>query len=257
MKMMPSLFIAHGSPMLAIEENEYTTFLRELGESQPKPKAIVLFSAHWISKKQAVSEVEKYSTIYDFYGFDSALNKIQYPAIGNSIISKEIESLLSENGVQFDIETERGLDHGAWVVLHHLYPNVDIPVIAMSVNPYLTPKEQYNIGKTLRKLREDNVLILASGGTVHNLRVLNWQDNGQVDQWAIEFEGWLEEHLKTWDLNALYQYETNAPFSEVAVPPKGNEHFIPIFYAMGAADDHPKANLLHRSYRYGNLSQFG
>jgi 4,5-DOPA dioxygenase extradiol len=261
MKMMPSLFIAHGSPMLAIEENEYTKFLRELGENLPKPKAIVLFSAHWISKKQTVSEVERYSTIYDFYGFDPALTNIQYPAFGDKMISKEIEKLFSENGVSFDIETERGLDHGAWVVLHHLYPNVDVPVIAMSVNPNLTPMEQFNIGKTLRKLREDNVLIIASGGTVHNLRILNWRDNGHNDQWALEFENWLEDHLKTWDLESLYQYEKLAPNSELAVPPHGNEHFIPIFYAMGAADDHPKANLLHRSFRYGNLShsvwQFG
>ncbi len=259
--MMPSLFIAHGSPMLAIEDNEYTKFLKELGQNLPRPRAIVLFSAHWTSKKQQVSEVEHYSTIYDFYGFDPALSRIVYPASGDKSISQKIEELFLENGVPFEVEKDRGLDHGAWVILHHLYPNADIPVIAMSVNPDLSPQEQYNIGKTLEKLREEDVLIIGSGGTVHNLRVLNWRDNGQVDQWALEFDQWLEARLEKWDLESIFQYEKLAPNSPMAVPPYGNEHFIPILYAMGAADNVQKAKLLQRSYQYGNLShsvwQFG
>jgi len=146
------------------------------------------------------------------------------------------------------------LDHGAWVVLRLLYPNADVPVIAMSVNPALTPEEQYKIGKSLAALRANDVLIIGSGGTVHNLRAVNFADNGQIDQWALEFDDWLAYHLHTWDTDSLFKYVSLAPNAQYAVPPYGNEHFVPIFYAMGAADDNKKAKLLHRSFRYGNLS---
>ncbi|WHY85660.1 class III extradiol ring-cleavage dioxygenase [Neobacillus novalis] len=259
--MIPSLFVAHGSPLLAIENNEYTKFLTQLGQNMPRPKAVILFSAHWESNVQKVSDVDQYSTIYDFGGFDEALYKIQYPAHGNQQIAKEIEGLFTESGVPFEFDTQRGLDHGAWIVLRLLYPNADIPVISMSVNSRLTPEEQYKIGKTLSALRAQDILVIASGGTVHNLRAVKWNDNGQVDQWALEFEDWLAYHLEKWDLTTLFKYDSLAPNAEIAVPPYGSEHFIPIFYAMGAADDSRNATLLHRSFRYGNLShsvwQFG
>ncbi|WHY89435.1 class III extradiol ring-cleavage dioxygenase [Neobacillus cucumis] len=258
--MMPSFFIAHGAPLIAIETNEYTQFLSQLGQTIQKPKAIVLFSAHWESRAQKVSEVDSYSTIYDFGGFDPSLYTIQYPAKGQLEIANEIEDLFTQNEVPFQIETTRGLDHGAWVVLRLLYPNADIPVIAMSVNPKLTPEEQYKIGRSLASLREKDILIIGSGGTVHNLRAVKWTDN-EVDSWALDFDEWLAFHLKKWDLDSLFNYEKNAPNAQYAVPPYGNEHFVPLFYAMGAADDVKKATLLHRSFRYGNLShsvwQFG
>ncbi|AIM15069.1 MULTISPECIES: class III extradiol ring-cleavage dioxygenase [Neobacillus] len=259
--MLPSFFIAHGSPLLAIENNEYTHFLNDLGRNLPRPKAIVIFSAHWESQVQQVSEVEQYSTIYDFGGFDPALYTIQYPAKGNHDVSKEIKDLLTANGIPFSIEKKRGLDHGSWVVLRLLYPNADIPVIAMSVNPNLTPQEQYKIGKSLSVLRAKDILIIASGGTSHNLMALNWADNGEITPWALEFEDWLAHHLHQWDLDSLFKYDSLAPNAQYAVPPHGKEHFIPLFYAMGAADDVQKAKLLHRSFRYGSLThsvwQFG
>ncbi|KKK39092.1 MFS transporter [Mesobacillus campisalis] len=259
--MMPSLFIAHGAPLIAIENNEYTKYLNQLGQDLPRPKAVVLFSAHWESKVQQVSRVHEYNTIYDFGGFDPQLYTIQYPARGDHDISKEIEDLFTENGIAFENDTSRGLDHGAWVVLRLLYPNADVPVIAMSVNPKLTTEEQYNIGKSLSELREKDILVIASGGTVHNLRALKWADNGQVDSWALEFDDWLAKKLENWNVESLFNYDSLAPHAALAVPPYGNEHFIPIFYAMGAAANNPRATLLHRSFRYGNLShsvwQFG
>ena len=258
--MMPSFFIAHGAPLLAVENNEYTQFLNQLGQNLPRPKAIILFSAHWESSMQKVSEVDTYDTIYDFGGFDPALYRIKYPAQGNQQLSQEIKDLFAKNGVPFEVESKRGLDHGAWVVLRLLYPNADIPVISMSVNPKLKPEEQYKIGKSLSALRANDVLIIASGGTVHNLRAVKWADN-EIDQWALEFDDWLATHLHNWDLDSLFKYDSHAPNAEYAVPPYGNEHFIPIYYALGAADDSQKAELLHRSFRYGNLShsvwQFG
>lgn len=252
--MMPSLFIAHGAPLLAIENNDYTQFLNQLGQDLPRPKAIVLFSAHWESEVQQISDVDQYSTIYDFGGFPPSLYTIQYPAPGNHDLAKEIGDLFTKNGISFKNDTTRGLDHGAWVVLRMLYPNADIPVIAMSVNPNLTPEEQYNIGKSLSELREKDILIIGSGGTVHNLRAVKWVDNGEADSWALEFDDWLANKLGSWDLPSLFNYESLAPNASLAVPPYGKEHFIPLFYAMGAADASQKATLLHRSFRYGNLS---
>ncbi len=253
--MMPALFIAHGAPLLAMEDNEYTRFLHDLGRKLATPKAVVLFSAHWESNAQQVGSVDTYETIYDFYGFPEPLYRIQYPAKGDRLLAKNIEQLLDQQQIRYETDTNRGLDHGAWVVLRLLYPNADVPVISMSVNPKLPPAEQYKIGKTLAELRKQDVMIIGSGGTVHNLRALRMgYDNGQIDQWALDFDQWLEKHLKDWDTSSLFQYEALAPGAQMAVPPYGNEHFIPIFYAMGAADDQPQAALLHRSYRYGNLS---
>lgn len=252
--MVPSYFIAHGAPLLAIQDNEYTQFLASLGQSQSRPKAVVLFSAHWVTSTQKVSEVAAYDTIYDFGGFPDALYQIKYPAKGSQDVAQTIETLLKEHGVPFDVETERGLDHGAWVILRLLYPNADVPVIAMSVNPRLKPEEQYRMGQALSSLRSQDVVIIGSGGTVHNLRAVEWQAK-EVNDWAIGFDQWLEQGLQSWDLNALFNYETATPYARMAVPPLGNEHFVPIFYAMGTADDSRKATLLHRSYQYGNLSQ--
>ncbi len=262
--MLPSLFIAHGAPLLAIENNDYTQFLNQLGSNLPRPKAIVLFSAHWESPIQKVSNVEgEYKTIYDFGGFPEELYRIEYPAKGQGELSKEIQDLFAEQGIPFEVETKRGLDHGAWVVLRKLYPNADIPVISMSVNPQLSPEEQYKIGKSLAGLREKDVLIIGSGGTVHNLRAVNWSKDGtgETDDWALNFDEWLAIRLKKWDVESLFNYRTLSATADLAVPPYGSEHFIPLFYALGAADNQKTATLLHRSYRYGNLShsiwQFG
>ncbi|QED47782.1 dioxygenase family protein [Cytobacillus dafuensis] len=260
--MLPSFFIAHGAPLLAIENNTYTQFLNTLGSTLPRPKAVVLFSAHWESSTQKVSDVNEYKTIYDFGGFPESLYRIQYPARGDSEIAKEIKELFTMHGIPFEVETNRGLDHGAWVVLRMLYPNADIPVISMSVDPNLKPEEQYKIGQSLSELREKDILIIGSGGTVHNLRALKMvEDDSLVDQWALGFDEWLAIRLKNWDVESLFKYDTLAPTANLAVPPYGNEHFIPIFYAMGAVDNEKTAKLLHRSYRYGNLShsvwQFG
>jgi 4,5-DOPA dioxygenase extradiol len=260
--MMPSFFIAHGAPLLAIEKNIYTQFLQSLGVSLEKPRAIILFSAHWESAVQKVSDINDFDTIYDFGGFPEELYRIKYPAKGKREVTKEITELFTKQGIAFEVDEKRGLDHGAWVVLRMLYPQADIPVISMSVNPKLTPEEQYKIGKSLAALRKQDILIIGSGGTVHNLGAVNmFKDNGSVDSWALEYEEWLEKHISEWDLESLFNYKSLAPNADIAVPAYGNEHFIPLFYAMGAADQERAAKLLHRSYRYGNLShsvwQFG
>ncbi|WP_339298412.1 class III extradiol ring-cleavage dioxygenase [Paenibacillus sp. FSL R5-0623] len=249
--MMPSLFIAHGAPSLALEENVYTEFLQKLGQELPKPKAIVLFSAHWESTTQLVSSVANYETIYDFGGFQPELYQIKYPAQGQAETTAEVERLFAEAGIPVQTDDVRGLDHGAWVVLRLLYPDADIPVVALSVNRYLTGEQQYRVGQALASLREQDILVIGSGGTVHNLRRLNWESDG-VDPWASEFDNWLHDKLVSWDTESLFSYDKLAPSAQAAVPT--SEHFVPLLLAMGAGDQNKRASLLFKAYQYGNLS---
>jgi 4,5-DOPA dioxygenase extradiol len=259
--MMPSLFIAHGAPTLAIEQNHYTRALQELSNRLPRPKGILLFSAHWESNVQEVSTVEQYGTIYDFGGFPRELYEIVYPAKGDRVLAETAAGLLTNAGVPNRFDGTRGLDHGAWVVLRLLYPQADIPVVSLSVNPALTPEQQYGIGKALSPLRAEGILIIGSGGTVHNFATMRFRGGETADQWAVEFEEWLADRLEKWELPDLYQYRTLAPYADLAVPPHGSEHFVPLLYAMGAADDERAAQRLHLSFQMGNLShaiwQFG
>lgn len=249
--MMPSLFIAHGAPSLALEDNAYTEFLQGLAGQLPKPKAIVFFSAHWESGTQLVSSAARHDTIYDFGGFQPELYQIKYPAQGHAETTKEVLHLFAEAGIEVETDEIRGLDHGAWVVLRLLYPDADIPVVALSVNRYLSNEAQYKIGQALGALREQDVLVIGSGGTVHNLRRLNWESNG-VDPWAMEFDNWLQENVSAWNTGALFAYDTLAPSAHAAVPTP--EHFVPLLLAMGAGDRNRQASLLFRAYQYGNLS---
>lgn len=249
--MMPSLFIAHGAPSLALEENAYTEFLQELGQTLPKPKAIVLFSAHWEATTQQVSSVAEYETIYDFGGFQPELYQIKYPAQGHAETTAEVERLFMEAGIPVQADDIRGLDHGAWVVLRLLFPDADIPVVALSVNRYLTGEQQYQVGQALASLREQDVLVIGSGGTVHNLRRLNWGSN-EIDPWALEFDNWLQDKLENWDTEFLFAYDTLAPSAQAAVPTP--EHFVPLLLAMGAGDRNKQATLMFKAYQLGNLS---
>lgn len=252
--MMPSYFFAHGAPTIVLEEHAYNDFLKTFASQHPRPKAIVLFSAHWEEEVQTVSTAAQYETIYDFGGFQKELYEMTYPAKGDLSLSESIMNLFAKQGIHHAADGERGLDHGAWAVLKLIYPEADIPVVALSVNRSLSNQQQYEIGKALSELRKQDVLIVGSGGTVHNLRAVKWSQN-EVDPWAAEFDRWLEEKVGAWDLDALFRYRELAPYAKEAVPT--NEHFIPLLLAMGAADDGRKARLLHRSYQYGNLSLSG
>lgn len=207
---MPSYFFAHGAPSIVLEQNDYTAFIKSFAAGTPKPKAIVLLSAHWEESMQTISTVDTYSTIYDFSGFQDELYQMTYLAKGQRSLSEQIHSLFTKHGIQSAFDEERGLDHGAWAVLKLIYPEADIPVVALSVNRYLTNEQQYQIGKALSELREQDILIIGSGGTVHNLRRLNWQGEG-IDEWAESFDNWLQSKLETWDVHALYNYRELAP----------------------------------------------
>lgn len=251
MRVLPTLFVAHGTPALVTEQSKYTRLLRVLAEKLPKPRAIIVISAHWSSPVQRVSTALQYRTVHDFFGFPEELYRIEYPARGDIAVAMQARELLMQEGVACETEDARGLDHGAWSVLRVMYPEADVPVVAMSVNPKLVPEEQYRIGKALGALREQDVLIIGSGGTVHNLNELDWSHRS-VSDWALEFDEWLAEQLETWHLDALFHYEARAPHGKKAVPT--TEHFFPLLIAAGAADRGKKARLLHREYQYGTLS---
>lgn len=249
--MVQSLFLAHGAPTLALEENAYTRFLEELGRKMGKPDAVVIFTAHWISPVLSVTyRDDAYETIHDFGGFQEELYEMEYPAKGSTETASRLKNIFEQAGIPVKLDSSRGLDHGSWVVLRRMYPAADIPVVQVSVNPALPVKEQYFIGECIRQLREKDILLIGSGGTVHNLFSIEWGRRTPVS-WAVEFDDWLVEKVLAKDLDALFHYDQYAPHARRAVPTP--EHFIPLFIAMGSGE-RETPELLHRSYDFGSLS---
>lgn len=248
--MISSIFVCHGGPILAIEKNEYTDFLKDLGKKL-KPKAVVIFTAHWENETTTISAVkDTYSMIYDFYGFPEELYSVKYPAQGSVETASKIQKLLKDHGIESRLNSERGLDHGAWDILYLMYPKADIPVVQVSVNPFLPMEKQYEIGKAISELGKEDILVIGSGSTVHNLATVDWNAD-KTEQWAVEFDNWLIEKVEQNDKEALFNYRSFAPYVKTAIPRE--EHIVPMFIAMGSGNkDKPK--LLHRSYEFGTLS---
>ncbi len=248
--MIKPLFLAHGSPMMAIEQNTYTKFLNSLGRSI-SPKAIVVFTSHWTTETITISVSDSnYDTIYDFYGFPEELYKIKYPAKGSSTIAEKVQKKLITSGIVVKADLTRGLDHGAWTLLQHLYPEANIPVVQVSINYTLPIDTQIKIGSALRELVEEDILILGSGNTVHNLRLVDF-DKDTVDSWAKKFDDWLIEKIENKDFSALNNYREDAPNASLAVPTA--DHLVPLFIALGSS---PKLTpkVIFRNYQLGNLS---
>lgn len=246
-----SYFICHGSPTLAIQKNEYTDFLAKLGKNLEQADAIVLFTAHWESPVTTISSHnDVYETIYDFGGFSEALFSIKYPAHGSSEIANKVKACLSKKDINSQLNDTRGLDHGAWVILHHLLPSASVPIVQVSVNPFQTLEDQVKIGVALKELEQDNVIVIGSGGTVHNLRTLN-RLTSEAEQWPVEFDDWLVEKVLNKEYPALFDFEQLAPHAKKAVPRP--EHFVPLYIAMGAGNK-ATPELLFRGYDYGTLS---
>ena len=249
---MPSLFLAHGSPMLAVEQTEYANFLKEYGEKLGKPKAIVIFTAHWEAPATTISTTDDvYDTIYDFYGFPDELYRVKYPARGSRIVADLVAERLAAEGLPAVRDEKRGLDHGSWTLLCRMYPDADVPVVQASVNPHLPAGRQMTIGKALRGLGKEGVLVIGSGVTVHNLRAVMWGAR-TAEPWAAAFDDWLIERARSHRIDELCNYEALAPHARMAVPRA--EHFVPFFIAYGAGDPNRTPEVIHRSYAYGTLS---
>ena len=253
MKRQPALFVSHGSPTLPLEQSAATDFLRRLGPSLDRPEAILMVSAHWDTERPAVSSAERPETIYDFYGFPPELYRLQYPAPGAPKLARRVASLLGEHGFSTDIDPERGLDHGAWTPLILAYPQADIPVTQLSIQSRLGPAHHVRLGEALRPLRDEGVLIIASGGATHNLRELSRQRGSTVAQpWAAEFNDWLAGALQSRRTDDLVNYRGQAPQAVRNHPT--DEHLIPLFVALGAGDPGGTTQRLHSSIESGVIS---
>lgn len=250
---MRSLFLCHGAPDIVLEKNEYISLLKEMG-SKSKPKAIIVFSAHWESKTTTIASVNgRYEMIYDFYGFQDDLYHMEYPVEGSPELAQRIQRIFSKNNIESLFDTTRGIDHGAWTILSMMYPKADIPVVQISINPFRPMEEQYRIGKALKHLEGEDILVIGSGSTVHNLGSLE-PFAKQPRDWAVAFDDWLIEKVQHRQMNELYAYQKLAPNVKQAVPRE--EHIVPMFIAMGCGQlEQPR--LLHRSYQYGTLTYLG
>lgn len=230
---MPALFIGHGSPMNAIEDTPWSRAWRSLGtalrEDYPRPKAILVISAHWMTPGIGVTAMAQPQTIHDFGSFPDALFAMQYPAPGDPELARRIQQLLSPQSVSLD--QSWGLDHGAWSVLMHLFPDADIPVVQLSLDLSQPNRFHYELGQALRPLRDEGVLILGSGNVVHNLRLIQWQGGHSVPEWSARVEQRVMECLQNGDHAALIDYPTLDPQAMLAIPT--SEHYLPLLYIAG------------------------
>ncbi len=224
---MPALFIGHGSPMNAIEDTVYSRAWTELGAALPRPRVILAISAHFYTRGTVVTAMEWPRTIHDFGGFPEALFAVQYPAPGDPDLAARTAQLLAPTAVALD-RSEWGLDHGTWSILVHLYPKADIPVVQLSIDATLSPREHYALAQRLRALRDEGVLIFGSGNVVHNLRQVQFSESAKPADWALRFETKVAESLEAQNHDALIDYLHLDSQAVTASPTP--EHYLPLLY---------------------------
>jgi 4,5-DOPA dioxygenase extradiol len=247
---LPSVFVSHGAPTLPLERSPARSFLEDLGTSLGRPRGILCVSAHWERDRPHLSDVVRPETIHDFYGFPDALYRLRYPAPGAPELAARARRLLEDAGLEAATSSEWGLDHGAWVPLSLMYPDAGIPALQLSVQPRLGTRAHVAIGRALAPLRNDGVLILGSGGAVHNLRYFR-PGSVQVPDWAARFESWLVEAVEAGDGDSLTGYRTSTPDGPSAHPTE--EHYLPLLVAFGAGGD-TRGETLHRGFEHGAMS---
>jgi 4,5-DOPA dioxygenase extradiol len=232
---MPVLFLGHGSPMNAIEENEFVQGFRDIASEIQIPKAIVVVSAHWETRGTQATAMKNPPTIHDFGGFPKELYEIKYPAPGNPQLAKEIQSMTKSTDILLD--EKWGLDHGAWSVIKHMYPKANIPVIQLSLDYYKKPQQHYELAKELNSLRNKGVLIVGSGNLVHNLRLVDWQklDENVGYDWALEANNTQKQLMLDGNHQALINYSKLGKAFEMAIPTP--EHYLPLLYVLALQDN--------------------
>ena len=249
-KLMPAVFVGHGNPMNALEHNRYTDAWSAFGAAMPTPKAIVVISAHWYVNITAVTAMTMPRTIHDFYGFPQELFDVQYPAPGDPEIAARVVDVVQPTYMGLD-EDSWGIDHGTWSVLVHMFPKADVPVLQVSINAELPFDYHFNLGAKMHALREEGVLIVASGNVVHNLRLIDWNLPGKGTDWAHRFDDDARA-IMTSDAAQLGHINDHADF-RLAVPTP--DHFLPLAYVAGlsAAANTPTTTLID-GYEMGSLS---
>jgi len=229
---MSTIFVSHGAPTMALQPGAAGEALRRLGRRLPRPSAILMVSAHWETQSPSLSTATQPETIHDFFGFPAPLYQLSYLAPGAPALAQRAAGLLRDAGIAAHLDPGRGLDHGAWVPLRYLYPEADVPVTQLSIQPQLSPLHHYRIGEALRPLTQEGVLIVASGSLTHNLSEFRMRGE-QVSPYVKDFQAWVFEALDKHDVCALIDYRTLAPDAVRAHPT--DEHFLPLFVALGAA----------------------
>lgn len=252
-KLMPVLFIGHGSPMNAIEDNEFSQRWKKMGKEIPQPKAVVVISAHWLTKGTFVTAMNQPKTIHDFGGFPQALFDIQYPASGNPELASEIQKMIVNPAVELDHDW--GLDHGTWSVVKHMYPNADIPVLQLSIDYHKPAQYHYELAKQLLDLRKKGVLIIGSGNMVHNLRMIAW-DKMNVDNfgydWALEMNTIFKDKISNKDHQALFDYVKLSNSAKLAIPTP--DHYYPLIYSLALQTDNDTIEFFNDKFVGGSLT---
>ena len=250
---LPTLYVSHGAPTLALEPGHTGPALAALGQQLSPPEAILMVSAHWETSRPAASTALHPETIHDFGGFPDALYRITYPAPGAPDVARRAKDLLDAAGIGADLDPKRGLDHGAWVPLRYLYPSADIPVTQLSIQPRLDPRHHYRVGQALHALAQAGVLIIGSGSLTHNLRELRMTaTKPAAEPYALAFQQWVYQAVNANDIAALLDYRRLAPEAARAHPTE--EHFLPFFVALGAAGGSVSARRVNDEITYGALA---
>lgn len=248
MERMPVLFVGHGSPMNAIDNNEFSRSWVVVGKALPPPKGILCISAHWETKQTHVTAMEKPRTIYDFYGFPPELYSMMYPAPGSPELAQRVRDLAGANVVAPDLTW--GLDHGTWAVMARLFPNADVPVLQLSLDVTKKAHAHYDLGRQLQHLRYEGVLIVGSGNIVHNLRLVAIEDTAY--DWAVEFDGKVKQWILDDDHEQIIQYEKQGSNAALAI--NSAEHYKPLLYVLGAKDLGEPVNFFTEKVTGGSLS---
>ena len=256
MARMPTLFVSHGSPMLAVADSAARRFLVELGPRLPQPTAIIVISAHYDTPTTEVTAADKLETIHDFGGFPPELYRIQYHARGSPPLARDVAGLIEAAGTPARLSPNRGLDHGAWIPLSLMFPRADVPVLQVSINSRRSPEEHFALGRLLRTLRDAGTLVLGSGGATHNLALYaharGRDDDSTPPEWVEAFNEWTAGAVVARRFDDLFRYSERAPYAAQNHPTA--EHYLPLFVTLGAAYDEEQGVRIHSSYDRGLLS---
>jgi 4,5-DOPA dioxygenase extradiol len=251
--LMPALFIGHGSPMNGIADNEFSRQWSILGKEIPKPSAVLVVSAHWLTRGTFITAMEHPKTIHDFGGFPKKLFEVQYPAPGNPNLAKAISDLVVSTNIEFDHEW--GLDHGTWTVVRHMYPEANIPVLQLSIDYYESPEFHYRLGKELRELRKKGVLVIGSGNMVHNLRMVAWDKLNEPEfgfDWALEMNTLFKTKIGSNDHRDLIDYRNLGHAGKLAIPTP--DHYFPLLYLLGIQGEKDEVSFFNDKAVGGSLT---
>ena len=248
---LPTLFVSHGAPTMILENVPARAFLKRLGTPYRQASAILCVSAHWQTSGPMVSAAQHPETIHDFYGFPEELYRIRYPVDGAPVVAGRVAELLKDAGIACDVDSRRGLDHGAWVPASLMFPDADMPVLQLSIQSHLDPAQHLAVGHALAPLKNEGVLVMGSGGAVHPLGFADLREGAPTDRWALDFDRWLTKAVAGGDTDSLIRYREIAPYPERAHPYP--DHYMPILTAMGAAGEGAKGQVIHDSWTLGDL----